>query len=370
MSLPGLHVLIVNGSLHGGGAEHVISTLARHLRALRHTVTIGVAHAGGEVMRELEADGFDIVSFGGSWRSAPAALARAVDERGIQILHSHDLRSLIDAGRCRLRRRTCAHVHTFHFGNYPSVSWKHWVMEAAAARVPDRLVAVGDAQRRTVVNTLRLPEARIHTIWNGVDHEGGAPDPAPPPADGRLCIGSVCAFFEQKGLPTLLAAASQLRERGLRFRLVLVGEGPLRAELEALVRSLDLSDCVEFTGWRPDAARTLMPTFDIFVQSSYWEAMSVVVLEAMAARRPIVATAVGENAAVLSPDMAGIVVPPRDATALADGLARVLTDVTLRARLADNAYATYMKCFTARTMADRYETTYRECLAVRRPERP
>jgi glycosyltransferase involved in cell wall biosynthesis len=122
---------------------------------------------------------------------------------------------------------------------------------------------------------------------------------------------------------------------------------------------------VEFTGWKPDAARTLLPTFDVFVQSSYWEAMSVVILEAMAARRPIVATEVGENGAVLVPGQSAILVPARDPRALAEGLGRVIEDRALRVRLAEAAYASYGNGFTGRAMSDRYATVYRECLATR-----
>ena len=132
-----------------------------------------------------------------------------------------------------------------------------------------------------------------------------------------------------------------------------------------MAAGLGLSDCVEFTGWKPDAATTLLPTFDIFVQSSHWEAMSVVILEAMAARRPIVATTVGENAAVLAHEESAILVPPKDAGALAQGLIRVIEDMSLRARLADTAYATYVNRFTGQAMADRYATAYRECFAAR-----
>lgn len=357
--------MFVNGSLYGGGAEHVIATLARHLRELGHEVTVAAVHEGGEVLEELKADGFTVVTTGGAGSTA-SALARVIDERGVQIVHSHDLRSLIDAGRCRLGNRRLAHMHTFHFGNYPHVPWKPLLMEAVAARLPDQLVAVGNVQRTALCRALRLSESRVTTIWNGVDYVG-APDWQGITRDARVPrIGSVSTFGVQKGLPTLLEAAKIAHDRGLRFQLVLVGEGPLRADLERMAADFGLADHVEFTGWQPDAARTLLPTFDIFVQSSHWEAMSVVILEAMAARRPIVATTVGENTAVLAHDVSAILVPPRDAAALADGLARVIEDEGVRARLADAAYATYAARFTGRAMAERYAEAYRACLATRR----
>lgn len=354
--------MIANGSLYGGGAEHVIATLAHHLRGMGHRVTLAVVHDGGEVLGELREAGFDVVITTQARGASTGHLKRAIDERGVDVVHSHDLRSLIDAGICRLRSHRLAHIHTFHFGNYPHLPRKHLLMERIAARVPDALVAVGNVQRRSIVAAHGLAERRISAIWNGVDYTAEPDWTGIDRTSGEVRIGSVSTFGEQKGLPTLLEAAKRLRDRGLRFRLVLVGEGPLRPRLQAMATELGLADCVEFTGWKPDAARTLLPTFDVFVQSSYWEAMSVVILEAMAARRAIVATSVGENPAVLAAEESAILVPARDAAALADGLGRTIESAPLRARLGDSAYASFASRFTGPAMAGRYAVAYRECL--------
>ena len=365
-------VMFVNGTLYGGGAEHVIATCARHLRDSGHRVTIAVIHRGAEVQRELIHEGFDVVSEiatapGGGFSSG--RLKRLVDERGIDVVHSHDLRSLIDVGLCRLRSRRFVHMHTFHFGNYPFISRKQQLMETVFARVPDQLVAVGNAQRDSLIKTLRLSPSRIRTIWNGVNW-ADAPEADAVGGRTRVRIGSVSTLGEQKGIPTLLRAARILQDRGLAFQLVIVGEGSMRAELERMATEIGVGGSVEFTGWKPEAAETMLPTFDIFVQSSYWEAMSVVILEAMAARRAIVATSVGENPLVLSHGESAILVPPKDAESLADGLARLITDAVLRRRLADTAHAAYREHFTGRAMADRYAAAYRECLTRRRAASP
>ena len=367
-------VMFVNGTLYGGGAEHVIATCARHLRDSGHRVTIAVIHRGAEVQRELIREGFDVVSEiatapGGGFSSG--RLKRLVEERGIDVVHSHDLRSLIDVGLCRLRSRRFVHMHTFHFGNYPFISRKQQLMETVFARVPDQLVAVGNAQQASLIRALRLSPSRIRTIWNGVDWTVApeSNDVADQSA-ARVRIGSVSTLGEQKGVPTLLQAARILQDRGHAFQLVIVGEGPMRAPLERMAVEIGVSANVQFTGWKPDAAETMLPTFDIFVQSSYWEAMSVVILEAMAARRAIVATTVGENPLVLSHGESAILVPPKDAESLADGLARLITDAVLRRRLADNAHAAYREHFTGRAMADRYAAAYRECLTRRRAASP
>lgn len=356
-----LNLLIINGSLSGGGAEHVIATLARHSRDLGHAVTIAAVHPGGEILRELTEAGFPTVVTGARGGGSAEQLGRAIASRQIDIVHSHDLRSLIDAGTCRLWQRRLRHVHTFHFGNYPHLPWKHLAMEGAAARLPDRLVAVGNVQRSTLRQTLRLRDERLTTIWNGVDYVA-APDWSGVYRDAHVVrIGSVSTLGEQKGVPTLLEAARLLRDTGRRFSLVLVGEGPKREELEQMSARLGLSTEVEFTGWVPDAARRLLPTFDVFVQSSYWEAMSIVILEAMAARRAIVATTVGENPAVLADGRTALLVPPREPQALADALARAVDNASLRENLAAAARRDYERRFTGRVMAERYLELFERC---------
>lgn len=364
---------MANGSLQGGGAERVIATLSRQLRAMGHRVSIATLSSGGEVLDELLAEGFEVVtdlsrSNALGIFSVSGQLKRLVADRGIDIVHTHDLRSLVDVGVCRRLNGRFRHVHTFHFGNYPHLRRKHLLLERTVAHCPDRLVAVGYAQRESLVATFGLARERVEVIWNGVD-------PLPVETDARLAssgspddvllVGSVSAFFPQKGLPTLLKAAQIVNQGGIKFRLLLVGDGPLRAELEAMAHQLGLADVVQFVGWVPDASRSIVPKVDVFVQSSNWEAMSVVVLEALAAGRPILATAVGDNPRVLKQGETGTLVPPGDAQALARGMIQLLRDEGLRRRLSIAALASYEAEFTARAMARRYSTTYEQAMACR-----
>lgn len=361
-----LRIMLANGTLYGGGAEHVIGTLATHLRAAGHVVSVAVIGDGGEVQSELLAAGIDVVTHaaGGTKGFAAARrLAAAARDRDVDIIHTHDLRSLMDAGMAGIaRHHRFRHVHTFHFGNYPHLPRRQLLLESLCARLPAQLVAVGEQQRGRIAEALRVPLDRITTVWNGVDSADAS---AFAPAGGigaAPIIGSMSTFGPQKGLPVLLDAARRLRDEGRRFRLVLVGDGDLRPELEAQVRRDGLAEMVTFTGWRPDAVSTLLPGFDVFVQSSNWEAMSVVILEAMAAARAIVATTVGENPRVLESERTAILVPPGDAAALAAGLARVIDDADLRTSLGRQAAEHYRAEFTGEAMTRRYTELYRSVL--------
>jgi glycosyltransferase involved in cell wall biosynthesis len=161
-------------------------------------------------------------------------------------------------------------------------------------------------------------------------------------------------------LDQLLLAAADLRNSGDRFLLLLAGDGHLRAELHRKCRDLDLDHHVRFLGWVPEASSRLLPNCDIFVQSSIWEAMSVVVLEAMAAGKPMVITEVGDNPYVVSNGETAITVPPSDPAALAAGLRRLLRSANLRSRIGLAARERFRSNFTTQQMVKAYEELYVE----------
>lgn len=367
-----LRILMVNSTLHIGGAEQVAADLCRRLDRSRFEVTACYLKENGTVGQQMLDAGVDLVPIPG-WRAGrdyftALKLRRLVRERRIQLLHSHDIHSFMDAAACRLTTPGLRHVHTFHFGNYPHREPRYARIERALWRVPDTLVAVGHEQCATIRNLYGIPTERMRVIWNGT--EAPTPQVAPEvlaqlPQDGTPIIGSISTLIPQKGLPDLLQAAALLRQRGHRFMLMLAGEGKLRGTLEAQIQQLDLQDCVRLLGWVSAASSRALPACDIFVQSSHWEAMSVVVLEAMAAGRPMVITSVGENARVVEHGHSGLVVPPRDPQALADGLEQLLRSPELAAKLGTAAQQRFASLFTVQQMIRNHESLYAELIRGR-----
>ena len=140
----------------------------------------------------------------------------------------------------------------------------------------------------------------------------------------------------------------------------LVGKrgGGFRADLEARRDELGLADTVLLPGWIKDASRVALPEFDIFFQPSRWEAMSIAVLEAMAAGRAIVATRVGENRHMLSDGVEGLLAEPGNVDEMTAALARLVEDVGLRQRLGTAAARKVAERFTVGQMARAYERIY------------
>lgn len=172
-----------------------------------------------------------------------------------------------------------------------------------------------------------------------------------------VVVGTIAVLSEQKGVPFLLGAARQVLERRPHVRFLIVGGGPLEASLRDQARALGLASSVVFTGWRPDS-QELMTALDVYVMSSLWEAMPLALLEAMAARRAVVVTDVGENRRVLADGACGLVVPPRDANALARTIAALLDDRDLANRLRDAAFDRYAREYSVERMTAAHEALY------------
>ena len=363
---------MVNSTLHIGGAEQVAANLTKHLDRRLFDVTACYLKENGVVGQQMLEAGVDLVPIPG-WHGGrdywtQLKLRRLIKQRRIQLIHSHDIHSFMDASLCRLMVPSVRHVHTFHFGNYPHIAPAYKRVERLLWRVPDALIAVGHEQAATIRRLHHIPEQRIQVIWNGTD--APTPEVAPEvlaqlPRDGTPIIGSISTLIPQKGLSDLLQAAALLRDRGKRYLLIVAGEGKLRRELEAQAHSLGLQERVRFLGWVQSASRRALPACDIFVQSSHWEAMSVVVLEAMAAAKPMAITAVGENARVVVNEQSGLIVPPRSPQALADALARLLDDLDLRHKLGAAAQQRFGELFTVQKMVHNYERLYAQLITGR-----
>lgn len=219
-------------------------------------------------------------------------------------------------------------------------------------------VAVGERAARDVERLVGLPAGSVRGVANGVPPE--QPEPVPRTLAGPV-IGSLGRITDQKGYDALVRALPALPDA----TLVLVGDGPERGALERLAAELGVAGRLVVTGWTSEARRHL-PTFDVFSLPSLWEGMPLVILEAMHAGLPVVASDVGSVAEAVADGETGYVVAPGDAAALHGRLARLLDDAALRTRLGERGRAVAAERFSAAAMARRYEAVYADVLEGRR----
>jgi len=368
MTSQSVNVLIVASHLWIGGAETVIRHLALGLDRRRFNVTVCTLKDRGRIGDELANAGVDIVTL----PQPPAGkvdyltfrkLLHVVRERKIDVVHTHTTHGLLDACLCKLLKPGLRVLHTFHFGNYPHTQPRLILIERIFSRVADRIFAVGRAQRSTLQRVFGFSDAKIGTIWNGVPWPSGDVDAEfriKANAVNRPLVGTIATFIDQKGLFDLLDVARRIKDSGRDVAFAVVGEGFLRPQLEARRRELGLDSDVYLPGWITNAADLVMPTFDVFFQPSHWEAMSVVILEAMAAGKPVVATRVGENPTVIEDEVDGLLVQSSDIDDMTAALCRVIDDASFAARLGAAARQKVAQQFSVEHMARAYEQVYLE----------
>lgn len=216
--------------------------------------------------------------------------------------------------------------------------------------------------------TIGVPGRKLTQIYNGVDSvkfrpRGGVRGPMGPvgfATDDAILIGSVGRLAQVKDFPTLIRAFGRLRElwaEGGRLRLVIVGEGPMRAECERLIAEQGLGAQVWLAGDRDDVPE-LMRAMDLFVLPSLGEGISNTILEAMASGLPVLATAVGGNPELVSPGKTGMLIPPADHEKMAQALLAYVGDPARMAREGQAARAEVEARFSLEAMVAGYLRVY------------
>jgi glycosyltransferase involved in cell wall biosynthesis len=361
-----INLLIVVAGLGIGGAEVVIQRIAQTIDRARFNLLIACLKVRGSIGDELVKQGVEIEVISTPGKKVDyftsLKLLRLIRRRRIDVVHTHSTDALLESAFCKLLMPRIKLVHTFHYGNYPHLPKKRMLYERLGSRIASHLVAVGEVQRQTLIDCYKLRDSHIGKVWNGVMYV--------PKDDGRafreklglkpdqVLIGTLATLIEQKGLFDLLAIAKQLQPLGDRVRFVIVGEGKLRPKLEERRRELGLDESVILAGWVGNAAEVALPGFDIFLQPSLWEAMSIALLEAMIAAKPVVATRVGEAPYMVDEGRDGYLLDARDVPGMAAALRRLVDDPDLRQRMGAVGAAKAKNRFMVEHMTRAYEDIY------------
>jgi glycosyltransferase involved in cell wall biosynthesis len=269
-------------------------------------------------------------------------------------------------------------VGTFHVDSTYDLSgsrsgFAHRAIECVSNHCLDAAIAVSEATGRDWVRRTRLSPARIVRIYNGIDpskferssERAEARRRLGLPNDGMI-IGGVGRLDEAKGFRFLLEAVAKLPPTQPPVMLALAGDGPLLQSLQTRAGELGIADRVRLLGFCGDV-RPVYDALDIFVLSSLCEALPYALLEAMAARLPTIGTRVGGVPEIIVEGETGLIVPPRDANALAAALRRLTESQDLRQRMGEAGRERVVRHFNEREMVRQTLDLYRDLL--RRPGR-
>lgn len=331
----------------GGGANHLLGVVGELQR--RQVACVVAVGDNGPTLARTEAMGCELLPLRVMGRrlsvGVVAQVRRAIERSGADVVHCHGTRAALLtalAARFSPAKRRPPFIYTAHGLSYrkrwftplllPFFFAEQLICREAAAVVSVSQQDLLDLRRRGYLGA----EDGMH-IGNAVHVEGLLGDPATRPerrrntrstlgvVDESTCVvGTVARLVPQKAVRDLLSAfAADERLDGA--RLVVVGDGPLRADLEAQAKSLGIAERCLFLGERADVPDLLL-AFDVFALSSHWEGEPIALLEALAAELPIVATANTGATDILAGSDAAVLTPVADTNALGRALGDVVSD--------------------------------------------
>lgn len=379
--LPGgkrLKVAYVIGSLDVGGTEGQLLDLASALDPDRfEPVVLCLAEVAALAKRVSPAVRVESIPLRGlrPWRQPLTLLARthrfvqALRQERPDVVHGFLFHGYVLGGLAAWVLGLPVVVASRRsLGHFKRGKPHYALLERVVNPLTDLLIANSESVRDDVIRREGVPLDKVLVIHNGLDLRRFDVPPHPElqrelgPA--RPLVAVVANLIRYKGHRFFLEAwATALRQWPSAVAL-LVGDGPLRGELEATVRSLGLGRSVRFLGTRHDVPAVLALA-DLVVHPSLQEGFSNAILEAMAAGRPVVATAVGGNPEAVRHEETGLLVPPADSAALARAMGRLLADPATARAFGAAARKRVVAYFELSRMARQYEAVYEQLVGAR-----
>lgn len=357
-------VLHLSSSSGPGGAEIVAASVAAGLDPARYRSVVCLFRDGW-LRERCERLGLEthIVRMRGAldltWLRQFTGLLR---ERDVAVIHSHEF-GANTWGTMAGRLARVPVVATLHGRSYYADRTRRRLAYRVVSRAAT-MVAVSEDVRRFVVESAGVSGQRVRVVHNGI----GPQSPVPPEviqrarlelgiSSGQPVVTVVGSLYPVKGHRYLLEAVPQIVKTCPSTVFLFAGRGDCETALREQARTLGLEARVRFLGLRQDVP-TLLELGDVFVQPSLSEGLSIAILEAMAAARPVVTTRVGGNPELVVEGETGLLVEPADAAGLASAVTRILADPAEGRRLGANGLARVRSRFSIETMVAQYEQIY------------
>lgn len=311
-------------------------------------------------------------------------LYRIIRRRRFHIVHTHTSKAGVLGRIAAKLAGTPVIVHTSHGSIFhpiyfrPSVLWFFSLVERFAAGLTDKIITISEDETDDYLQRRIAGNEKFIVIPSGVDTQSfpgrlidkdkkrgdlGLPGDVP-------IVGMIARLAPEKGHDVCLQAFQQVVRAFPKACLLIVGEGELREDIRERISRLGLEKSVVMLGYRKDIPE-ITQILDVSVHPSFMEGgVSRSVVESMLCKVPVVAAAVGGIPEVVMHEKNGLLVPPGDATALAQAIIRLLNDGNLRSKLADAAYGPIQKTHSLETMTDKIFRLYGELLVKADIKRP
>ena len=354
------------------GLGNVVASLVRGMPKPQYRSTVVCLEEADVLGRLLKDEGHEVIELGRYRRRDFGLFVRIaifLRRNHIDILHCHDELSWF-YGTLGARLGGVNRVVVTMHGRRADFSMRHRWEQRILAKLSRSIICVSSYLQRQIQTELRVLPDKVPVIRNGIPINPIDDDAeirhrvrqALNLSEDEIVVGCVGRLDTVKNLDLLIDAVHKARAVIPSLRLAIVGEGPCRDHLFQKISQLGLVEAVIFTGLRRDV-HELLCSFDLYVCSSDYEGVSLSILEAMAARRAIIATAVGGNVEIVSQNETGILVQPRDIQEMVEAIVALSRDSEHRVRLGQQARIFVEKYFSQVRMIDDYNRLYHSVLS-------
>jgi glycosyltransferase involved in cell wall biosynthesis len=368
-----INVLHLTETSEPGGSETVLANIANSLDPARYASLVCLLEEGWLTTRLADL-GIEYVIIKNDRPYDPVflmKLIRLIKSRNIDIIHAHEFMMNV-YGATAGKISGVPMIGTVHCKLYFPEKRTRILSYKLAVALCSRMILVSEDLRKFFVDTLKLRnEKKLMTIYNGVDsdkYSGGTGH-----KDIRRELGilqesvvscTVGSLFKVKGLEIMLEAAKLVLLRFPNFRLLIAGDGDQMAILKSKAEELRISDSIHFLGFRDDIPEILRVS-DFYVCSSFSEGLSLSILEAMTAGKPVVATTVGGNPELVSDCDNGFLAPSADPQGLAEKMMMLIDNPGLRETMSRRSMQIARDKFSLKQMVENYQELYEELLKNR-----
>jgi len=351
----------------GGGAENVVYNLCRSIDQSRFHLTLLYWGEHEDLVVPIRAQGTSVVKL--SFRNVVSPdsvfqVTAAIRKARAHLLHTHFMDAdLLGFMASRLAGVPCIfEVHSFPFPEFPRHAYRYRLMSPVVGRI----VCVSRTVKEYIRGRTGISDQKFNVIYNGLDIQS---------FDGRVLtadraalraglgiestdrvIGNVSRLIPDKGQEYLIRAFPEVLNAYPKARLLIVGDGSLRRELEMLAHTLGVGDRIIFTGMRADVPELLSMMY-VCVFPTFNEAFGICVLEGMAAHKPVIATDDAAIPEIIENGKSGLLVAPGKSGLISGALIKIFSDKVLSERLALNARER-VKDFSINKMSQAYEALY------------
>jgi glycosyltransferase involved in cell wall biosynthesis len=372
MAINILFVTASPGHVFGGGKQAFYNLISR-LDRRRFNPLVATAPTGryAEMLRSLGVRLIPLAMNNRFDMRIPYRLARVVRENSVTILHSHgggraDFFVYLASKLVNIpvKITTVANLVERWFEINPLQLYVYKRLQRKTEKIFDQFICVSDYLADYLIQQRGLDRTKVKTIYNGVDLDYFKATPESPPIknefprkEEQILIGAIGRLVAEKGLEYLLEGIPDVLKRFPQAKVLLVGDGPLKAHLERRVISLGLKERIIFTGFRSDI-REILSCLDILILPSLLEGFPMIILEAMAMAKTIIASDIPGIREQIKDGTSGILVPAKDSKALAAAILRILASNRAAENISLAARQTVEEKFSIEKMVMETERLY------------